>query len=82
MVLCRSVTDMDDVTVGIAAPTRLALAANTYYTCYTGYHATPGVLAWLVLVLHVAAFPVCTLVYLLRYRGQDRAAKAAQAFDR
>ena len=48
----------------------LVLYANPVYECYTGYHLTAGALAWVALIVHVAAFPIASWIY-LRRRVQD-----------
>jgi hypothetical protein len=42
----------------------LALSANPAYTCYRGVHAFPGVLAWLVMLLHNVGFVLGSLWFL------------------
>jgi hypothetical protein len=43
------------------------LSASTGFKCYQSDHLAVGLLAWPVLLLHVAGFPIVTLVYLRRW---------------
>ena len=45
---------------------KLVLVASAFYECYRDDHLAVGLLSWPVLLLHVFAFPVVTLAYLLR----------------
>jgi hypothetical protein len=55
----RAVAPTDMISVSV-------LRAEPYYVCYEGTHRAVGCLAWVVLVVHSAGYPLATLLWVRR----------------